>query len=92
MVKNAFDYAFFIATLPTTGGEEIEVNNHCGDISTIMRILTNKDGHLLSYSDKIGESQNGNKGSSLNQILIDNHEQVANRGKIKGQLSLEQTF
>ena len=72
--------------------EEIEVNKHCGDISTVMGILKNKDGDLLYYFDKNDESQNGNERRSLNRILIDNHEQVAKRDKIKGQLSLEHSL
>ena len=46
----------------------------------------------MSHFDKINGSQNGSKGSSLNQILIANHEQVAKRGKNKGQLPFEHIF
>ena len=44
-----FVYAFIIATLSTTGGKEIEQNKQIGYVSTIMRLLTRKDGDLLSY-------------------------------------------
>ena len=46
----------------------------------------------MSYFDRIDESQNGVKGSSLSQILEDNHEEVANRRKIKEYLPLEHIF
>ena len=51
MVKNAFAYACGLATLNTTGGEEIEINKNRGHVSTIMRLLTNKDG--FSYQNWI---------------------------------------
>ena len=35
LVKNAFADAFSIATLSATGGEEIELKNYCGNVSTI---------------------------------------------------------
>ena len=82
MVNNAFAYAFSIATVNTPRGEEIEQNKYVGHVSTIMRLLKSKDGDLLSYFDKIDESQNGIEGSPLNKIL-DNHEVAANRGKVE---------
>ena len=82
-MKNAFAYAFSIAILGNTGNEKIEINKSCGHISTIMRLLTNKDQDLLSYFHKIDESQNVIRGSSQNQILISNYEQEANREKSK---------
>ena len=54
-----------------------------------MRLSTNKSGDLPSYFEKIDEYQSGIKVSSLTQILIDNHEQVARSGEIKYQLQLE---
>ena len=66
LVITACVYPFRIATLGTTGGEDIEVKKYCGHVSTIMRLLTNKEGDLLSYFNKIIESQNGNKVSPLN--------------------------
>ena len=46
----------------------------------------------MSHFHKIDESQNGIKGSSLNQKLTDNQEQVDDRGKVKAQLPLEHLF
>ena len=56
LVNIAFGYCFKEATLSTTGGMEIELNKHVGQVSTIMRLLTSKDGDLSSYFDKNGES------------------------------------
>ena len=81
LVKSAFAYAFSIVTLSTTGGEGIEVNNDCGFISQVMRLLINKYGVSLTYFDKNVDSQNAINGSSLNQILIDSHEQLFDREK-----------
>ena len=59
-----------------------------------MRVLTSKDGDLLSQFDNINE---GNKNddfdsTSLKKMLLDNHENDVDRGKIKAQLPLEHTF
>ena len=90
LMNNAFAYAFSIATLPTTGDEEIEQNKHVRHVSTIIRLLTNKAGELLSDFDKSDEKQNRIKDYSLNQILIGNREEKAGgRGKVKGPLSLK---
>ena len=91
-MKIAFAYTLSIATLITTGGEEIEFNKYCGHVSTIMRLSTNKDEDLLSHFDEMSDSQNGIKGCSLKQIIVDNFEQVADRGKIKGQLPQKLIF
>ena len=58
-----------------------------------MRVLTNKDSDLLSQFDNINEN-NGDadfKSTSLKKLLINNHV-LANKGKIKGQLPLENIF
>ena len=92
LVNIALAYVLSNATLSTTGVEEIEIKKHVGNISTTLRLLTNKSGDLLSYSDKFVENQSGIKVSSLNQILIDNHEQVTHNWRIKSQLQLERFF
>ena len=92
MVKNAFAYAFSIATLSTMGGEEIKVNKHFVPISTILRLLTNKNGDSLFYFDNNDDSQKKLNDSSLNQMHNDNHEQVASRGEIKGPLPFDHVF
>ena len=91
LVNNAFAYCFKEATLTTTGGMEIEHKKYVGPVSTIMRLLTSKDGDLSFYFDKNGESVLDND-NPLKQILINNHAQEGNKGKIKGQLALEHIF
>ena len=91
MVNNAFAYCFEEATLSTTGGMDLEVNKYVGPVSTIMRLLTSKDGDLSSYFDKNGESVLDNK-NTLKRILINNHHEEVNKSKIKGQLALEHIF
>ena len=58
-----------------------------------MRVLTNKDGDLLSQFDNINESDADDdfNSTSLKKMLINNHD-LANKGKIKGQLPLENIF
>ena len=59
-----------------------------------MRVLTNKDGHLLSHFDRFndGDTNPSINITSLKQLLIDNHSVPVNRGKIKGQLLIEDIF
>ena len=64
-----------------------------------MRIISSRDGDLLSQFDNINEEIGNDeaatsvniRSTSLNKMLITNHED-ANRGKIKGQLPLEHIF
>ena len=59
-----------------------------------MRSLTSKDGDLLSHFDKIndGDTNASLENTSLKEMLIDNHSVAVNRGKIEGQLPLENNF
>ena len=59
LVKYAFAYGFGVATLSTTGGEELEVNKNFGHTSAKPRLLTNKHQNLQSYSDKNDDSKKG---------------------------------
>ena len=93
MTNNAFAYCFKEAVLSSTSGGDIEHNKYVGPISTIMRAISSKDGDLLSQFDNINEG-NGNAdfdSTSLKKMLINNHD-LANKGKIKGQLALENVF
>ena len=80
-----------------TSGSDLEHNKYVGQVSTIMRVLSSKDGDLLSQFDNINEG-NGDAdfdSTSLKKMLIDNHNiagQEVNKGKIKGQLPLEHIF
>ena len=73
---------------------QIEHVKMLGQVSTIMRSLTNKDGDLLSYFDKIihtdeNASMNNN---SINDRLIISHGEPGNRGRLKIQLRLDCIF
>ena len=51
-----------------------------------MRVLTSKDGDLVSYFDNINETQIID--TSLKQILINNYTVAANKGKKFGHFLL----
>ena len=53
-----------------------------------MRLLTSKDSDSSSRLDKNGEKAL-NDNIVLKQLIINNHTEPANKGKIKGHLSLE---
>ena len=91
---SAFAYCFKEGVISTTGGMEIENMNFLGQISSIMRSLTCKDGDLLSHSDNFndGGTNASINNTTLKQMLIDNHTLPVNRGKLKGQLPLEHIF
>ena len=102
LVNNGFAYCFKEARLSTSLGGDIEINKFCGQISTIMRAISNKDGDLLSQFDNINENDIPvlNRLADLpvqtrdtphQKMLINNHID-ANRGKIKGYLYLEDIF
>ena len=97
LTNNAFAYCFKEARLGVTSGSDLEHNKYVGQVSTIMRVLFSKDGALLSQFDNINDG-NGDadfNSTSLKKMLIDNHDiagQEVNKGKIKGQLALENIF
>ena len=92
LVNNAFAYCFKEATLSTTSDLNIEHNNNVGEVSNITRALTSKDGDLLSHFDKNDESEAELENTSLHHHLINNHNLVANKRKIKGVLLLQKIF
>ena len=55
LVNNAFAFCFKGARFSTTLGSDIEINKFCGQVSTIMKVISSKDGYLLSQFDKISE-------------------------------------
>ena len=91
LVNNAYAYTIHFARISSAAGVEIEQNKYVGPISTIMRLVTQKDGDLSTYFDIIDESEGEINNTSLRQILIDNHTE-ANRGLIRGHLPLEYIF
>ena len=102
LVNNGFAFCFKEALLSTTIGSDIEINKFCGQVSSIMRVISNKDGDLLSQFDNINENdipileRIANlppqiRDTPHQKMLINNHTD-ANKGKIKGYLYLEDIF
>ena len=91
LVNNVFAYTIHDARKSTSTGIEIEQKKYVGPISTVMCLITEKDGDLFPYFDVINESEAGINNSSLKQILINNHTDV-NKGVIRGYLPLEFIF
>ena len=81
LLNIAFAYCFNGVMVATTGVSDLEVNKYLGQVSTIMRMLTSKDGVLISNSDKIDESEAGIGNSSLKQMLNSNHTKDGKKGK-----------
>ena len=102
LVKNGFAFCFKEARLSTTVGSDIEINKFCGQVSTIMRSITNKDGDLVSQFDNINENDipilerladlPPQIRDSLHQKMLINNHTDANRGKIKRYLYPEDIF
>ena len=102
LVNNGFAYCFKEAHLSTSPGSDIEINKFCGQVSTIMRAISSKDGDLVSQFDNINENDIPvlNRLADLpvqirdtphQKMLINNHTD-AKRGKIKGYFYLEDIF
>ena len=80
----------------------MEINKFCGQVSTIMRAISNKDGDLVSQFDNINENNSPilNRLADLpvqirdtpHQKMVINNHTDANKGKIKGYLYLEDIF
>ena len=92
LVNNALAYVFQEGRISTTAGTEIEHNKNLGNVSTIMRFLTQKDGGLSSCFDKIDEIAAGIADSTLKHMLIDSHTKDDNKGKIRVNLPVEHIF
>ena len=102
LVINVFAFCFKEARLSTSVGGDIEINKFCGQISTIMRAISNKDGDLLSQFDNINESDipvlerlanlpTQIQSTPHQKMLINNHTD-GNKCRIKGYLYLEDIF
>ena len=81
LVNNAFAYCFKKVRSATTGSSDIELNKYVGQVSTILRALTNMDGDLTSYFAKIKKSEAETSSTLLKQLLNINHDIAANNGK-----------
>ena len=102
LVNNGYAFCFKEALLNTTIGGDIEHNKFCGQVSTIMKVTSNKDDDLLSQFGNINENDihiletladlpPQIRSTPHQKLLIDNHTD-ANKGKIKGYLYLEDIF
>ena len=102
LVNNAYAFCFKEAHLSTTIGSDIEHNKFCGQVSTIMKVVSNKDDDLLSQFGNINENDipllerltdlpPQIRSTPHQKLLIDNHLD-ANKGRIKGYLYLEDIF
>ena len=92
MVIDALAYVFQERRLSTSAGTEIEHNKNFGNVSTIMRLLTQKDGDLSSYFDRIDERVAGIGDSTLKHMPIDSHTNKDNKGKMRANFPLEHIF
>ena len=102
LVNNGFAFCFKEARLSIPLGSDIEINKLFGQVSTIMRAISNKDCDIVSQFDNINENDIPvlNRIADLptqiqstphQKMLINNHID-ANKGKIKGYLYLEDIF
>ena len=92
----------FAFCLSITLGSDIEHNKFCGQVSTILKVISNKVGNLLSQFDNINENDipvldkladlpPQTKSTPHQKTLINNHTD-ANKGKLEGHLYLEDIF
>ena len=102
LLNNGYAFCFKEARLSNTLGSDLEHNKFCGQISTIMKVISNKDDDLLSQFGNINENDipllerladlpPQIRSTPLQKMLIDNHTD-ADKGKIKGYLYLEDIF
>ena len=85
---NGFAYVFQEGRL-STSTTDLEHNKYLGQISTIVRLVSSRDGDLLSQFDDNYEEISANEAAtsdnirrtSLKKMLITNHEEDANREK-----------
>ena len=102
LLNIGYAFCFKEALLSTTIGSDIEYNKFCGQISTIMKVISNKDDDLSSQFGNINENDipvlerladlpPQIRSTPHQKMLIDNHID-ANKSKIKGYLYLEDIF
>ena len=102
LVNNGFAFCFKEARLSTTIGSDIKLNKFCGQISTIMTVISNRDDHLLSQFGNINENDipflerlvdlpPQIRSTPQQKMFIDDHNDP-NKGKSKGYLFLEDIF
>ena len=55
LVKGSYAFSFKEARLSTTIASDIEHNKLCGQLSTVLKVISNKDDDLLSQFGNINE-------------------------------------
>ena len=102
LVNNGYAFCFKEARLSTNIGSDFEHNKFCGQISTNMKVLSNKDDDLLSQFgnnnendipllERLADLPPQIRSTPHQKMLLDNHLD-ANKGKIEGYLFLEDIF
>ena len=102
LVNNWFAFCFKEGRLSTTIGSDFEINKFSGQVSTIMRVISNEDGDLLSQFDNINRNDiqilerlanlpPQNRDTLHQKMLLNNHTD-AKKGKIKRHLFSEDIF
>ena len=102
LVNNGYAFCFKEARLSNTFGSDFEENVFDGQISTTMKVISNKDDDLLSQFGNINENYKPLlerladvppqiRSTPHQKMLIDNHID-ANKSKIKGYFYLEDIF
>ena len=68
LTKNGLAYVFKEGRLGTISGGDLEHNKFLGQIFTKMRVLTSKDGDLLSQFDDINEEVGADEDATSDNI------------------------
>ena len=94
LLNYGYAYCFKEARLSTIVGSDTEQNKFCGQVFTIKKVISSKDGDLLSEFDNINENNIPVLEKIINlppQILDTPHQKMiinnrtdANKGEIKG--------
>ena len=71
LTNNGLAYVLQEAVLATTSGSNLEHKKFVGQLSTIMRVLTSKDGDLLSQFENINEGNTDDDFDSTSLKNID---------------------
>ena len=102
LVNNALAFCLEEARLSTTIGSDIEHNKFCGQVSTIMKVISNKNGDFLSQFvnnnendipvfERIVDLPPQIRDTPHQRMLLNKHSD-ANKGKILRYLFLEDFF
>ena len=102
LVNNGFAVCFKEARFSTTLGSDLASNKFCGQVSIIMRVISVRNGDLLSRIDNLKENDlpvlerraelHPQIRSTPDQKLFIKSHTDANKGKIRGYFYLEDIF